>query len=78
VTEQIAGRCINHDAGARFINTLIGQQLMPAISQQLLQALIDDDKPEVVSLEYDEEGELSCLFIDREDAEYTEPREAAI
>jgi type VI secretion system protein VasG len=78
VTEQIAGRCINHDAGARFINTLIGQQLMPAISQQLLQALIDDDKPEVVSLEYDEEGELSCLFIDRVDAEYTEPREAAI
>ncbi len=78
VTEQIAGRCINNDAGARFINTLIGQQLMPAISQQLLQALIDDDKPEVVSLEYDDKGELNCLFIDRVDAEYTEQREAAI
>jgi type VI secretion system protein VasG len=69
VVEQIAGRCINHDAGARFINTQIGQQLMPAISQQLLQALIDDDKPEIVSLEYDEGGALSCLFIDRVDAE---------
>ena len=78
VAEQIAGRCINHDAGARFINTLIGQQLMPAISQQLLQALIDDDKPEIVSLEYDKEGELSCLFIDRVDAETPEARQAAI
>ncbi|MGD8909819.1 MAG: AAA family ATPase, partial [Chromatiales bacterium] len=65
VVEQIAGRCINQDAGARFINTLIGQQLMPAISQQLLQALIDDDKPRIVSLECDDEGELSCLFIER-------------
>jgi type VI secretion system protein VasG len=78
VAEQIAGRCINHDAGARFINTLIGQQLMPAISQQLLQALIDDDKPEIVSLEYDEEGELSCLFIDRIDSDADEMRQAAI
>jgi type VI secretion system protein VasG len=78
VAEQIAGRCINHDAGARFINTLIGQQLMPAISQQLLQALIDDDKPEIVSLEYDEGGELSCLFIDRVDAETPEAQQAVI
>ncbi|MCU7843214.1 MAG: type VI secretion system ATPase TssH [Candidatus Thiodiazotropha sp. (ex Monitilora ramsayi)] len=78
VTEQIAGRCINHDAGARFINTLIGQQLMPAISQQLLQVLIDGDKPEFVSLEYDETGELSCLFIDRIEAEATEACKAAI
>lgn len=77
VAEQIAGRCINHDAGARFINTLIGQQLMPAISQQLLQALVDDDKPEIVSLEYDEEGELSCLFIDRVDEDINEARQAA-
>ncbi len=78
VAEQIAGRCINHDAGARFINTLIGQQLMPAISQQLLQALVDDDKPEIVSLEYDEEGELSCLFIDRVDETVSEARQAVL
>jgi type VI secretion system protein VasG len=78
VTEQIAGRCINHDAGARFINTLIGQQLMPAISQQLLQSLIDDDKPEIIALEYDEEGELSCLFIDRADTDVPETRAAVI
>jgi type VI secretion system protein VasG len=78
VAEQIAGRCINHDAGARFINTLIGQQLMPAISQQLLQALVDDDKPEIVSLEYDAEGELSCLFLDRIEEEVSEARQAAL
>jgi type VI secretion system protein VasG len=78
VAEQIAGRCINHDAGARFINTLIGQQLMPAISQSLLQALVDDDKPEIVSLEYDEEGELSCLFIDRVEAEVQEAQQAML
>ncbi len=78
VAKQIAGRCINHDAGARFINTLIGQQLMPAISRNLLQALVDDDKPEIVSLEYDEEGELSCLFIDRVEAEIHQAQQATL
>lgn len=77
VTNQIAGRCINHDAGARFINTLIGQQLMPAISQQLLQALIDDDKPEIVSLEYGEDDTLSCQFINRSEDGAPEVRTAA-
>ncbi len=78
VTAKIAGRCINHDAGARFINTLIGQQLMPAISQQLLQALIDDDKPEVVSLEYGEDGELSALFLERIAEETPAARKAVV
>jgi type VI secretion system protein VasG len=76
VTEQIAARCINHDAGARFINTLISQQLMPSISQQLLQSILDEDKPAIVSLEYGDDGELSCLFLDRVESDEIPMREA--
>jgi type VI secretion system protein VasG len=47
------------------VNALIEQHLVPGIAKSLLQFMADGEMPEILSLEIDEQGELSCLFADR-------------
>ena len=65
VIEQLVGQCRQPATGARFINALIEQQLMPNIARSLLGFMVDGDIPDILSLEIGADGGLSCLFADR-------------
>ncbi len=64
VFEYLAQQCTQPETGARFINALIEQQLLPEISRSLLQFMADEDMPDVLSLELDDNGQMSVLFSD--------------
>ncbi len=64
VFKYLADQCTQPETGARFINALIEQQLLPEISRSLLQFMADDDIPDVLSLELDDKGQMSVLFSD--------------
>lgn len=65
VIEQLVGQCRQPATGARFINAMIEQQLMPNIARSLLGFMVEGDIPDILSLEIGEDGGLSCLFADR-------------
>jgi len=65
VLQYLAGRCRQGASGARMVNAFIEQQLVPGIAKSLLQFMADGEMPEILSLEIDDEGELSFLFADR-------------
>lgn len=77
VLAALAARCKQTATGARFVNSLLEQQLMPGIARSLLGFMADDDMPAILSLETDENGELSCLFSDYADSENDELAEAS-
>ena len=60
----LAARCAQTDTGARFINSMIDQQLLPEVARSLLAYMADDDMPDILTLELDEQGELSLVFAD--------------
>lgn len=64
VIDHIAACCHTPESGARAINTLIEQNLLPGISRSLLGFMIDEDMPQLMALEIDENDELSCVFSD--------------
>jgi len=64
VFKHLADQCTQPETGARFINALIEQQLLPEISRSLLQFMADDDMPDVLALEIDDKGQMSVLFSD--------------
>lgn len=64
VIDHLADRCHTPESGARAINTLIEQNLLPGISRSLLGFMIEEDMPQLMALEIDEQGELSCVFSD--------------
>ncbi|ALC17970.1 type VI secretion system ATPase TssH chaperone [Desulfuromonas soudanensis] len=65
VVAYLAGRCRQGASGARMVNALIEQQLVPGIAKSLLQFMAAGEMPEILSLEIDDKGDLSCLFADR-------------
>lgn len=73
VIKHLVSRCHTPESGARAINTLIEQHLMPGISRSLLGFMVDDDMPQLMALEVDETGELGCVFSDLVDEEPAMP-----
>ncbi len=69
VLEQLAAQCEVSDGGARTVEALIEQRLLPCIAHSLLGFMAADDMPDVLSLEVDEHGQLSCVFADLQSAE---------
>ncbi len=64
VVDNLVARCQRPETGARMIQALIEQQLLPGISRSLLQFMAEEDMPELIRLEVAEDGELSCIFSD--------------
>jgi type VI secretion system protein VasG len=62
VIDYLVRQCHTPESGARAINTMIEQQLMPGVSRSLLGFMADDDMPQLMTLELDEADELSCVF----------------
>lgn len=67
VLDYLAGRCTQTETGARYINSVIEQQLLPEIARSLLTYMMEDDMPDVLTLELDANGELSMVFADHAD-----------
>ncbi len=65
VLARLAQQGLHPDTGARHINALVDQQLLPEMSRSLLEFMHAGDMPDVLTLEIDEAGQLSFVFADR-------------
>lgn len=74
VMEHLALQCQFAETGARHVNALLEQQLMPGIAGQLLSFMAEDNLPDLITLELDEQGELCCTFADLAEATQGEMR----
>ncbi|MDN6651021.1 MAG: hypothetical protein L0K92_02315, partial [Enterobacterales bacterium] len=54
------------DTGARNIDSLLNQQILPVLSQQLLQRLAQQRKPNSLTLGYNDEDGITLDFGDEE------------
>jgi type VI secretion system protein VasG len=66
ILEYLAERCNQTETGARYINSIIEQQLLPEIARSILAYMMEDDMPDILTLELDENGEMSLVFADRQ------------
>lgn len=64
VMADLAAQCRLNDSGARYVNALLEQQLLPGIAGQILTYLVEDDMPDTLRLNLDDQGELICTFAD--------------
>lgn len=69
VASHLAAQCRLNDSGARYVNALLEQHLLPGIAAQILQYLAEENMPDILHLQLDEHGELECIFTDRVDPE---------
>ena len=76
VLDYLAQRCTQTETGARYINSIIEQQLLPEVARSLLTYMMEDDMPNVLTLELDDNGELSLVFADAE-PEFDKPAQNA-
>ncbi len=65
VMEQLSRQCQVAESGARQVESVIEQQLMPGLAQQLLGYMADDDMPDILTLELDEQGQITAVFADQ-------------
>jgi type VI secretion system protein VasG len=65
VLSHLAGQCELNDSGARYVNALIDQQLMPSIAQSLLHFIAEDDVPDTLTLTLNDAAQLECIFADK-------------
>jgi type VI secretion system protein VasG len=56
VIETIAARCTEVESGARNVDNLLTNTLLPELGRLLLQALVDDSRPVAVRVGVDEKG----------------------
>ena len=65
VLTYLAERCTQTETGARHLNSIIEQQLLPEVARSLLAYMMEDDMPDILTLELDESNELSLAFADK-------------
>ncbi|CAM3921028.1 Chaperone protein ClpB [Pseudomonas reidholzensis] len=66
--EAIAAACLLPDCGARNIDSLLNQQILPVLSQQLLQRQASGQPAQCVTLGYSEEHGVTLDFSERQGA----------
>ena len=74
----LAQRCTQTETGARYINSIIEQQLLPEVARSILAYMMEDDMPDILTLELDDSGEMSLVFADRQIEPLQEELEEAI
>jgi type VI secretion system protein VasG len=60
----LVAACLLPDSGARNIDSLLNQQILPVLSQQLLQRQATQEKTRSVTLGYSDEEGITLNFID--------------
>ena len=64
--DTLVEACLLPDTGARNIDSLLNQQILPVLSQQLLQRLAQQRKPNSLILGYNDEDGITLDFGDEE------------
>lgn len=67
--DTLVAACLLPDSGARNIDSLLNQQILPVLSQQLLQHLAEQKKPKSLVLGYNEQEGITLEFDAK--SEYT-------
>ncbi|NMY30715.1 type VI secretion system ATPase TssH [Pseudomonas sp. WS 5412] len=68
LNEALVAACLLPDTGARNIDSLLNQQILPVLSQQLLQRQAARQKTSGVTLGYSDEDGIVLHFTDTQDA----------
>ncbi|WP_196161025.1 type VI secretion system ATPase TssH [Reinekea sp. G2M2-21] len=69
VLAHLASQCELNDSGARYVNALVDQQLMPNIAHSLLHFITEDDIPDILTLSLNEDQQMECIFADKPKSE---------
>ena len=62
VVERIAERCTQVDAGARNVDFIIDRTVLPEASRALIAKMVDDEKPERLTLGLGDDGHFTYDF----------------
>ncbi|SEP03214.1 type VI secretion system ATPase TssH [Aquisalimonas asiatica] len=68
VLDRIVAQCEGRETGARQVEAVIDQRLLPAVARQLLALMAEGDVPAAMELGIDDDGGLSCAFLDAAEA----------
>lgn len=60
--DALTAACLLPDTGARNIDSLLNQQILPVLSQQLLTYLAAQQKPQQLTLGWSDEGGIELIF----------------
>ena len=52
------------DSGARMVNAMIEQQILPGIARSVLEFMAEEDMPDILTLVLDAQGEIEAIFAD--------------
>ncbi|QBG34908.1 type VI secretion system ATPase TssH [Litorilituus sediminis] len=64
VINKIALTCQMSDSGARMVNAMIEQQILPGIARSVLEFMAEEDMPDILTLVLDEQEEIEAIFAD--------------
>ncbi len=64
VIALLASRCQLSDSGARMVNSIIEQQILPGIAKSVLEFMAQEDLPDILTLCLDEQNEIQAVFAD--------------
>lgn len=67
--DTLVAACLLPDTGARNIDSLLNQQILPVLSQQLLQRLAQQRKPDSLTLGFNDEEGITLDFGDEHSGE---------
>ncbi|PNB72293.1 type VI secretion system ATPase TssH [Pseudomonas sp. GW456-E7] len=76
LNEALVAACLLPDTGARNIDSLLNQQILPVLSQQLLQRQAARQKTSAVTLGYSDEDGIVLHFTDAQDTTLPNAMEA--
>jgi type VI secretion system protein VasG len=62
--DALTDACLLPDTGARNIDSLLNQQILPVLSQQLLSHMAAKQKPQTLAIDWDEEEGIVMAFDD--------------
>jgi type VI secretion system protein VasG len=59
VTDAIAERCTEVESGARNVDNILTNTMLPAVSRLLLRSLVDENPPRAIRIGVGEDGEFT-------------------
>ncbi|MTD37689.1 type VI secretion system ATPase TssH [Erwinia sp. CPCC 100877] len=69
LSDALTDACLLPDTGARNIDSLLSQQILPVLSQQLLSHMAAKQKPQTLTLDWNEEEGIVLAFDDEKGEE---------
>ncbi|MBC8722519.1 type VI secretion system ATPase TssH [Paraburkholderia sp. 31.1] len=67
LTDSLAQRCLARESGARNVDALLNQRILPALSRELLTRMANGAAPAEIRLSSSPEGSLTIDFVEHDD-----------